>query len=348
MKKKIKFFDATLRDGSHYIKHQFSEDFISRYCKDIDEVGLDAVVIGHGNGIGASSIQIGLSKCTDEQMLTTGKSNLKKTKLGAYMIPGLGTIEDNIIPAIKCGVQLFKIGCHCTECDTTKQHIMFLADKGIEVYGCLMMSHMVSASKLLEQTLKMQEYGANGVILFDSAGAYLPNDVENKVKTLVNGLNIEVGFHAHNNLGLAIANSLVAIDNGATIIDGTVKGFGAGAGNCQIDAIIPILKKKGIETGMNYYKLLDIADKYIEGEMKYQKGISSLSIISGISGVFSAFNIKVREAAERFGVDPRDIFIELGKRKVVGGQEDIIIDVAMNLAQQSTKDETSYIMESLL
>lgn len=348
MKKKIKFFDATLRDGSHYIKHQFTEDFIARYCKDIDDVGLDAVVIGHGNGIGASSIQIGLSKCTDEQMLTAGKSNLKKTKLGAYMIPGLGTIEDNIIPAIESGVQMFKIGCHCTECDTTKQHIKFLSSRKIEVYGCLMMSHMISAEELLEQTLKMQEYGANGVILFDSAGAYLPNDVECKVKTLVNGLNIEVGFHAHNNLGLAIANSLVAIDNGATIIDGTVKGFGAGAGNCQLDAIVPILQKKGIDTGINQYKLLDVADKYIEAEMAYQKGVSGLSLISGISGVFSAFNVKVKEAAERFGVDSRDIFIELGKRKVVGGQEDIIIDVAMNLAQQKTKDETSYIMESLL
>ena len=348
MKRTIKIFDATLRDGSHYIKHQFSEDFIGRYCNDIDKVGLDAVIIGHGNGIGASSIQIGLSKCTSEQMLIAGKTNLKNTKLGAYVIPGLGTISDNIIPAIACGTQIFKVGCHCTECDTTKQHIMFLSDKNIEVYGCLMMSHMISAEELLAQTLKMQEYGANGVILFDSAGAYLPHEVANKIATLVKGLNIEVGFHAHNNLGLAIANSLVAIDNGATIIDGTLKGFGAGAGNCQIDALIPILGKHSIDGKINYYKLLDIADKYIECEMQYQKGISSLSIISGISGVFSAFNTRVKEAAERFNVDSRDIFIELGKRKVVGGQEDIIIDVAMNLAQQKAKDETSYIMESLL
>ncbi len=348
MKRKIKIFDATLRDGSHYIKHQFSEDFIGRYCNEIDKVGLDAVIIGHGNGIGASSIQIGLSKCTNKQMLVAGKIKLKNTKLGTYMIPGLGTIEDDIIPAIEYGVQIFKIGCHCTECDTTKQHIMFLANRNIEVYGCLMMSHMINSEELLTQTLKMQEYGARGIILFDSAGTYLPHEVANKIKTLVKGLNIDVGFHAHNNLGLAIANSLVAIDNGATIIDGTLKGFGAGAGNCQIDALIPILSKEEANIGIDYYKLLDVADKYIESEMQYQKGITSLSIISGISGVFSAFNTKVREAAKRFNVDSRDIFIELGKRKVVGGQEDIIIDVAMNLAQQKSKDEISYIMESLL
>ena len=211
-----------------------------------------------------------------------------------------------------------------------------------------MMSHMISAKELLEQAQKMESYGANGVILFDSAGAFLMDEVREKISLLSDKLNIEIGFHAHNNLGLAIANSIIAIENGATIIDGTIKGFGAGAGNTPLDALIPILIKKKLNINIDYFKLLDIADKYIENMLEYPKGITSLSIISGISGVFSAFNVKVQEAAKRFNVDPRNIFIELGKRKVVGGQEDIIIDVAMNLAQSQKEDETSYIMESLL
>lgn len=345
---KIKFFDATLRDGSHYIKHQLSTDFIAKYCKMIDEVGLESIIIGHGNGLGASSIQIGLSKHSDKEMLETARINLKKTKLGVYMIPGIGTIEDDLIPAIDLGADLFKIGCHCTEADTTKQHISYLANNDKEVYGCLMLSHMISGERLLEETLKMQSYGAKGVILFDSAGAFLPNEVKNKIKLLVNNTNIQIGFHAHNNLGLAISNSLVAIDSGASIIDGTLKGFGAGAGNCQIDAIVPIIEKKELASNIDFYKLLDVADVMIEEKLQYQKGITSLSIISGISGVFSAFNEKVKQASNQFGVDARDIFIELGKRKVVGGQEDIIIDVAMNLAQKNKQDDTSYVLESLL
>lgn len=345
---KIRFIDATLRDGSHYVKHQLDISFIEKYCTMIDEVGLDSIIIGHGNGLGASSIQIGLSKHSDKEMLTAARKNLKRTKLGIYMIPGIGTIEDDLIPAINIGVDVFKIGCHCTEADTTKQHISYLAQKGKEVYGTLMMSHMVSEDKLLTEAKKMQSYGANGVILFDSAGALLPNAVEKKITKLVNNLSIEVGFHGHNNLGLAVSNSILAIKSGATIVDGTLKGFGAGAGNCQIDALIPILEKEYSLQYIDIYKMLDTADLLVEQELGYKKGITSLSIISGLSGVFSAFSEKVKLAAVQFDVDPRDIFIELGKRKVIGGQEDIIIDVAMNLAQKNKKDDTSYILESLL
>ena len=348
MKHKLTIFDATLRDGSHYVKHQYTADFVYRYCQAIDDTGLDAIIVGHGNGLGASSIQIGLSKCPENLLLQAAKKALKQTKLGVYMIPGFGTIKDNLIPAIKYGAQIFKIGCHCSECDTTKQHIKFLANEGFDVYCCLMMSHMLCAEDLLIQGLKVQDYGAKGIILFDSAGAYTLNDVRQKIRTLVKGLNIEVGFHGHNNLGLAVANTLVAIEQGATIVDGTLKGLGAGAGNCQLDVLIPVLAKNGECANVNYFKLIDVADKYVEEEINYKNGISSISIISGLSGVFSAFKNKVLEAAKLFKVDPKEIFIELGKRKVVGGQEDIILDVAMNLSQRKHDDDLNYLVESLL
>jgi 4-hydroxy 2-oxovalerate aldolase len=345
---KILFFDATLRDGSHAINHQLEISTIQKYCRSIDNAGLYTVIVGHGNGLGASSLQVGFSKHTDEEMLQAAKNNLKNTKLGVFMIPGFGTISDNIIPAINSGIGLFKIGCHCSEADTTKEHIEFLANKNIEVYGVLMLSHMASPQKLLEEVLKMESYGARGIILMDSAGALLPDDVSKRVNFLVNNTNIRIGFHAHNNMNMAISNTLEALNAGATIVDGTIRGFGAGAGNCQLEVLLAILSKMKINTGINLYKILDISEQIIYEEIGYKNGTTSLSIISGLSGVFSAFSDKVKIAGKRFNVDPRDIFIELGKRKVVGGQEDIVIDVAMNIAQKTQKDSSDYIFESLL
>lgn len=346
--KDIKFIDATLRDGSHAVKHQINTDTIEKYCSMIDDAGLEAVIVGHGNGLGGSTIQIGLSKHSDLEMLSAARKHLKKTKLGIYMIPGIGTIKDDLIPAIDVGVDLFKIGCHCTEADTTKQHISYLSNHNKEVYGTLMMSHMASPERLLKEALLMESYGAKGVILFDSAGALLPDDVKSRIKLLVKNTNLEIGFHGHNNLGLGISNTIEAINAGATIADGTLKGFGAGAGNCQLEALISILYKEVQDSNIDLYKLLDTADLIVENEFNFTKGISSLSLISGLSGVFSAFSEKVKAAAVQFDVDPRDIFIELGKRKIVGGQEDMIVDVAMNLAQKNKEDDTSYIFESLL
>jgi len=194
----------------------------------------------------------------------------------------------------------------------------------------------------------MESYGARGVILMDSAGALLPDDVSKRVNFLVNNTNIRIGFHAHNNMNMAISNTLEALNAGATIVDGTIRGFGAGAGNCQLEVLLAILSKMKINTGINLYKILDISEQIIYEEIGYKNGTTSLSIISGLSGVFSAFSDKVKIAGKRFNVDPRDIFIELGKRKVVGGQEDIVIDVAMNIAQKTQKDSSDYIFESLL
>jgi len=348
MKSNLLFFDATLRDGSHAIKHQLNLNDVTDYCELIDGVGLYTVIVGHGNGLGASSLQVGLSKHTDNELLSAAKAKLKKTKLGAYLIPGFGTIRDNIIPALELGTQLFKIGCHCTEADTTKEHIEFLSKRGIEVYGVLMMTHMAEPLILLEEVKKMESYGAQGAILMDSSGNLIPDDVKRRVELLTEKTNIRIGFHAHNNLGLSIANTLAAIDNGATIVDGTIRGLGAGAGNCQLEILVGVLQRMSIESGLDLYKMMDISDKIIAERIEFTKGISPISLISGLSGVFSAFSVPVQRAAEQFNVDPRDIFIELGRRKVVAGQEDMVVDVAMNLSQMKQKDNTSYLFESLL
>ena len=289
LNQEIKIFDATLRDGSHALKHQLELTTIEKYCKGIDNSGIDTVVVGHGNGLGASSIQIGLSKYPETEMLKIARKNLNNTKLGIYMIPGFGTIRDNLIPALDIGVDVFKIGTHCTEADVMKEHIEFLKSKGKETYGVLMSTHMASNERLLEEAKKVESYGADGIIFMDSAGALLPDKVKNFISLIKKNTRFHIGYHGHNNLGLSIGNTLVALENGANIVDGTAMGFGAGAGNCQIEAIVAILQRMGKLENINLYSIMDIAESVVEKDLKYEKGIKELTIISGISGVFSAF-----------------------------------------------------------
>ena len=345
---RLKIFDATLRDGSHAVKHQLTKENIKDFCQSIDGSGVDAVIVGHGNGLGASSLQVGISLLSDHDMLSVARKYLKQTKLGAYMIPGFGTIRDQLIPAIEDGVELFKIGCHCTEADTTKSHIEYLAKNGKEVYGILMMYHMASPEKLLEESLKMESYGAKGVILMDSAGASSMEMVKRTISTLYDGLNIRIGFHSHNNLGIAVATMYTAILEGASIIDGTVAGFGAGAGNCQLEAIVALLEKCNIKTNIDLYNLLDVSENVMPSIMGHSVSPDSISIVSGQAGVFSAFKVHVLRAAERFGVDPRDIFVEVGKRKAVGGQEDLIVEIAQEIKRMKLYKSNDYRVEALL
>jgi len=337
--KNIIFFDSTLRDGSHAIKHQLTRKNIEDYCQLADKVGLYTIIVGHGNGLGASSLQVGLSALSDKEMLTVARSNLSETKLGVFLIPGFGTIKDELAPAIDIGVNLVCVGCHCTEADITRQHIEYVRERGKEAYGVLMMCHMASAERLLEESLKMQSYGAMGVILMDSAGASTQDMVKDKIFLLTKNLSIKTGFHAHNNLGLSVSNTYCAIENGATIVDGTVRGFGAGAGNCPLEVLSGLLFKLGINTGVDLYKILDLSEKIMPTIMDKPQEITSTTLISGIAGVFSGFLSHVEKAAKRFNVDPRDIFLELGKRKVVGGQEDMIVDVAIDLEKKKLQDQ---------
>ena len=320
--------DPTLRDGNHAVAHQLSADQIAAYCRAVDAAGVPIVEVGHGNGLGASSLQVGESAIDDRTMLISARENLKKSKLGVHVIPGFATIERDLKPALDYGVDVVRVASHCTEADITERHIRFCRAQGKTVFGVLMMSHMVDEEILCVEAAKMQDYGAEAIILMDSAGNYIPSDVTRKVGFLCSNLSISVGFHAHNNLGMGIANSIAALEAGAKILDGCCRGFGAGAGNAQLEVLVAVLQRSGIETGIDLYKILDAADLAEYQLMKEIPVIKSTSIVSGLSGVFSGFLKPVLRVAKEFSIDPREIFFQLGKRKVVAGQEDIIIEVA--------------------
>lgn len=332
--KKVIISDATLRDGSHAIFHQLTKEHIAAYAKAADSAGVPIVEVGHGNGLGASSVQVGLSLLDDREMLETARENLAASKLGIHVIPGFATINNDLEAAFKYGVDVVRVACHCTEADITERHISYARECGKEAFGVLMMSHMGSKEVLLDEALKMQSYGAEAIIIMDSAGAYLPSDVQDRISHLVAHLKVPVGFHAHNNLGMSIANSITAVEAGAQIIDGSARGFGAGAGNAQLEVLVAVFEKMGFETSIDLYKVLDAADIIEKEIMQTIPTISSTSIVSGLAGVFSGFSKHVAFASKEYGVDPRDIFFELGKRRVVGGQEDKIVEVALELREK--------------
>ena len=326
--------DATLRDGSHACSHQITLEQVRAYAAAAEAAGFNFLEVGHGNGLGASSLQVGESLVPEGEMLRAAKACLHRTKLSIHVIPGFATINREIAHALKAGVDLFRVGCHCTEADITQRHISHVRSTGREAWGVLMMSHMVSAEVLLEEAKKMQSYGAQGIMLMDSAGAYFPKDVTAKIGLLAEKMEVPVGFHAHNNLGLAVANSITALEAGARLIDGTGRGFGAGAGNAPIELIAAVLIQQGYTTTLDLYKALDAGDlaaKLFAGSLPESNGVT---IVSGMTGVFSGFAKPVQRVAKQLGIDGRDIFFELGKRKVVGGQEDLILEVADAIARR--------------
>ncbi|HRY30144.1 MAG TPA: 4-hydroxy-2-oxovalerate aldolase [Elusimicrobiota bacterium] len=332
---KILISDPTLRDGNHAANHQISVQQIAAYCDGADAAGVPIVEVGHGNGIGASSLQLGESPIPDFDILRTAREHLPHSKLGIHVIPGFATIEKDLKPAIRAGVDVVRVASHCTEADITERHIGFAREAGKTVFGVLMMSHMASKELLAEEAKKMESYGAEGFIFMDSSGHFLPDDVTERVKTLLDVLEIPVGFHAHNNLGMAIANSIAAAKAGATMLDGTARGFGAGSGNAQLEVLVAVLERLGFKTGIDLYKLLDLSDLADRELLKEIPTIRSVSVVSGLAGVFSGFTKHVYRIAKQYEVDPRDVFFELGKRGVVAGQEDLIIEVASDLARKA-------------
>jgi len=327
--------DATLRDGSHAYSHQITLEQVTAYATAAEAAGFSFLEVGHGNGLGASSLQVGESLVPEGEMLSAAKKCLRRTKLSVHVIPGFATIKREIVNALEAGVDLFRVGCHCTEADITQRHIGYVRSAGHETWGVLMMSHMAPKEVLLEEAKKLQSYGAQGVVLMDSAGAYFPQEVTAKIGLLASRLDVPVGFHAHDNLGLSIANSLAALEAGARIIDGTAKGFGAGAGNAPLELLAAVLRQRGYPCSVDLYRALDAAEvaaRLFAGSLPESTGIT---IVSGLAGVFSGFSKPVQRAAAQLGVDPRDVLVELGRRKVVGGQEDIILEVAAELARGS-------------
>lgn len=329
------FFDSTLRDGTHALKQRLTERQIQEYCTAIDGSGFYTTIVGHGNGLGASSVQMGQSYLNDIDMLKIANENLKNTVLGAFITIGFGTIKEHVIPAIEAGAKVFCVACHCTEADTTRKHIEYLSLNGIEVYGVLMMYHMATKETLLSEARKMESYGAKGVILMDSAGASTLEMVQETVSYLVSNLTIPTGFHAHNNFGMAVALAYVAYQAGATIMDGTLRGFGSGAGNCQLEALALLLEKNNICTSLDVMKLLDVSENIVRPMWEYNTPVNDISMISGYSGVVSTVKHKVLQIAKQYDISSREIFLELGKRKVIAGEDDVIIEVAQKIARKS-------------
>ena len=334
MSKNILIHDPTLRDGNHAVRHQLTKENFIAYCKAAEDANIPVVETGHGNGLGAGSILVGECLLTDFEIIEISRAALKKAKLSVHAIPGFCTIKNHFAPAAELGVDIFRVASHCTEADLTERHIEFVRKIGKTAYGVLMMSHMCTPIQLVEQAKKMQSYGAEAFVMMDSAGAFLPDDITERVSRLVDALDIPVGFHGHNNLGVGIGNSIAAVKAGSSILDGSIRGFGGGAGNTQLEVLVAVLHKMGYNTGIDLYKILDaasIAEKEFNPVPPY---ISPQSVISGISGVVSVFAKQVASAAIEYGVDGRDIFMELGKRKAVAGQENLIIEVAMELANK--------------
>lgn len=333
--KAIAIHDPTLRDGNHAVSHSLSLEDIRTYCRAVDGCGLSVVEVGHGNGMGASSLQLGIARHTDIEMLETARANLSQSKLGVHMIPGFARLSD-IDTALRIGVDVLRIASHCTEASLTESYIEHARAKGAYVHGVLMMTHMASPEKLLEEALKQQAYGANALVLMDSAGHFDPDSTREKIGLLVNELTIPVGFHAHNNLGLAIANSLAAAQAGATIIDGCMRGFGAGAGNTQLEVLCAVLERYRFETGVNVFELCRAIDSLADlTPVKTPTVVKTANLISGLYGVCGGFEKHVARASSEFGVEPRKIYEALAQCNALAGQEDLIISVASRLSQSA-------------
>lgn len=326
--------DSTLRDGSHAVAHQLTEDQVRRVVAGLDRAGVPVIEVTHGDGLGGSSFNYGFSHTNEMNLIRTAVEAAVDSKIAVLMLPGIG-VKDDLRRAAGMGVRVARIATHCTEADIAEQHIALAKELGMEAVGFLMMSHMIEPAELLEQARLMESYGADVVYTVDSAGAMTIDDARRRVAALKDGLSCQVGIHAHNNLSLAVANSLAALEEGVDQIDGCMTGLGAGAGNCPTEVLVAACEKTGWETGIDPISLIEVADRAVRPIRPEQGVIDGDGLILGYAGVYGSFLLHAKRAAERYGVPTRDILLELGERRVVGGQEDMIIDVAMELQRQA-------------
>lgn len=335
MKKKyITISDCSLRDGNHAINHQLSVEQIANYCKGADRAGLDIVEVGHGYGLGASSSAFGVAKVDDETMLSVARENCKTSRLGIHFVPGVGKHSD-LDKAIEIGVDVFRIASHCTESNITYRPIQYLKAKDKVVYGVLIMSHMADAERLLKEAAGMKAAGADGIVLMDSAGYSTPDIVSEKVTALHENLGITIGYHAHNNLGLAVANSIAAVESGAEMVDATIKGFGAGSGNTQLEAVVAVFERYGYKMNVKFKDLVNLS-LYAENSItRSVPDIKAINIMTGMYGLFTGYGKYVQKVSSDFGVDVFELCERLASRKLVASQEDIIIEEASKLAKKT-------------
>ncbi|MGF6508953.1 4-hydroxy-2-oxovalerate aldolase [Paraburkholderia sp. 32] len=336
MKSYITLTDASLRDGNHAVRHQLTIGQIVRYAQAADVAGINIVEVGHGNGLGASSALLGKAASTDAEMLASVREKLRHTKLGVHLIPGLGKISD-IEVALEAGVDVFRLASHCTEANITRRFIEYVRHVGKTAYGVLMMSHMADAREIVDQSRLMQSYGAEAIVLMDSAGFSTPDLVKEKVEALIDGLSIPIGYHAHNNLGLAVANSIAAAESGATLLDACVCGFGAGAGNTQLETLVPVLERHGYQLGTDFARVARLAKCADEVLPIRTPHIPIANIITGVFGLFSGFVPHIERLASELKIDPFELCQALAQRKLVAGQEDVIVEEAHRLAAMSAQ-----------
>ncbi len=333
--RKVLLHDMCLRDGMHAKREQISVEQMVKVATALDDAGVPLIQVTHGAGLGGNSLQHGFAMASNEDYLRAVVPRLKQAKVSVLLIPGMGTMKE-LQSAYEAGARSVHVATHCTEADTSPQHIACARKLGMDTTGFLMMAHLNSVEGIVAQARLMESYGAQTIYITDSAGYMLPADVKAQVGALRQALRpeTEIGFHGHHNLGMGIANSIVAIEEGASRIDASVAGLGAGAGNTPLEVLAAVCERMGIETGCNLFKLMDVAEDVILPMMDHPVRIDRASLTIGFAGVYSTFLLHAKRAAERHGVPARDILVELGRKKMIGGQEDMIEDTALTMARE--------------
>ncbi len=333
--KTVTLHDMCLRDGMHAKRHQISVDEMVMVAKAMDDAGIPLIEVTHGDGLGGSSVNYGFSANSDEEYLSAVCKEMINARVSALLLPGIGTV-DHLRMAVDCGISTIRVATHCTEADVAEQHIK-IASKidGLDTVGFLMMAHMAEPEELLQQLKLMEDYGANCVYITDSAGYMLPQDVTERIGLARAELKpeTEIGFHGHHNMAMGIANSLAAVEAGATRIDGSMAGLGAGAGNTPLEVFIAVCERMGVETGVDLFKAMDIAEDLIVPMMEHMVRVDRDSLTLGFAGVYSSFLLFAKRSAEKYNLSSREILMELGRRRTVGGQEDMIEDLALDMAK---------------
>jgi 4-hydroxy-2-oxovalerate/4-hydroxy-2-oxohexanoate aldolase len=332
--RKVTLHDMTLRDGMHPKRHQMTLEQMKAVALGLDAAGVPLIEVTHGDGLGGSSVNYGFPAHTDEEYLSTVIPLMKHAKVSALLIPGIGTV-DHLKMAHELGVNTIRVATHCTEGDVSEQHIVAARKLGMDTVGFLMMAHMNSPEGLVKQAKLMESYGANCVYVTDSAGHMLPDDVKARLAAVRAALKpeTELGFHGHHNLAMGVANSIAAIECGANRVDAAAAGLGAGAGNTPMEVLVAVCDRMGIETGIDVWKIQDVAEDIVVPLMDFPIRVDRDALTLGYAGVYGSFLLFAKRAEKKYGVPARDLLVELGRRGMVGGQEDMIEDTALTMAR---------------
>ena len=333
--KKITLHDMTLRDGMHPKQHQMTLAQMKSIAQGLDAAGMPLIEVTHGDGLGGASVNYGFPAHSDEEYLSAVIPLMKQAKVSALLLPGIGTV-DHLKMARELGVHTIRVATHCTEADVSEQHITMARKMDMDTVGFLMMAHMNSAEGLVKQARLMEGYGANCIYVTDSAGYLLPEQVEERIAAVRAALKpgTELGFHGHHNLAMGVANSIAAIRAGANRIDAAAAGLGAGAGNTPMEVLVAVLDRMGIETGVDVWKIQDVAEDLVVPLMDFPIRIDRDALTLGYAGVYGSFLLFAKRAEKKYGIPARDLLVELGRRGMVGGQEDMIEDTALTMARE--------------